>query len=130
MGMLLQEALEASWGADTAHMSEHFKWSADNPSCGQCCVTALVVQDYHGGVVLRMRVYPGGMTHYINRLPDGTRVDFAAAQFGDTGRLRMAEEKVVVRREILRYRPLRVRYELLARRVREALQDSPPAELA
>ena len=46
---------------------------------GQCAITALVVQDFFGGDLLRGRIVGG--THYWNRLPNGQEVDLTAEQF-------------------------------------------------
>lgn len=45
----LFEALEQSWSADTTYGA----WTPEVPSLHQCAVTALVVQDYYGGDVIR-----------------------------------------------------------------------------
>lgn len=57
----LIDALRASWGTDTAggpgkHGCPH----------GQCAVTALVVQDYVGGALLRCDLPAPGGSHYWN----------------------------------------------------------------
>ena len=46
---------------------------------GQCAVTALVVQDFLGGELIRAFVC--GESHYWNRLPDGSELDLTADQF-------------------------------------------------
>lgn len=53
-------------------------YSADNPSCGQCSVTALVAQDWLGGDVAKTPA--GGDWHWYNMI-DGQRFDFTADQF-------------------------------------------------
>lgn len=50
----------------------------DNPSLGQCSVTALLAQEVLGGTLERTRV--GGAWHYYNRI-GGRRHDFTATQF-------------------------------------------------
>lgn len=46
---------------------------------GQCAVTAMIVQDFYGGEILRAVVTDSG-SHYWNRI-DGVEVDFTRAQF-------------------------------------------------
>ena len=70
---LFQDAWSAETSADPAG------WRADNPSWGQCAVTALVVQDILGGELLRSTV--GGISHYWNRI-DGVELDLTLRQFG------------------------------------------------
>lgn len=54
-------------------------WTPENPTFGQCAVTALLVQDIHGGELLRGKV--GQVSHYWNRLPDGSELDLTWEQF-------------------------------------------------
>lgn len=74
----LELVLQRAWSADT---SASPTWSAECPSAGQCAVTALLLQDYFGGELLRGVVC--GESHYWNRLPDGTEVDLTAQQFAE-----------------------------------------------
>ena len=69
--------LRAAWSADTSADADG--WSPENPAYGQCAVTALVVQDHLGGDLRRGVV--DGVSHYWNRLPDGSEVDLTIEQF-------------------------------------------------
>ncbi len=73
----LRTQLEQTWSADTSTDPEG--WSPACPAKGQCGVTALLVQDRFGGVILRSLVC--GHSHFWNRLDDGTEVDLARDQF-------------------------------------------------
>lgn len=75
---LLPYLLEMSW---TENTSSDSGWSEYNPALGQCAVTALIIQDYFGGDILRCMV--DKVSHYYNRLPDGTFLDETASQFND-----------------------------------------------
>ena len=73
----LQEILRSSWARTTS--ADPASWTPENPSWGQCAVTALVVQDYLGGDVLWAEaVLPDGRTisHYFNEL-NGEEKDFS-----------------------------------------------------
>ena len=48
--------LRKSWCRATAHPSYQKDWTEDNPSYGQCCVTALVIQDLYGGDIYECKV--------------------------------------------------------------------------
>jgi hypothetical protein len=74
----LERALQHAWSADT---SACHTWSLECPSAGQCAVTALLVQDFFGGELLRGVVC--GESHYWNRLPAGIEVDLTAQQFAE-----------------------------------------------
>lgn len=73
----LRAQLEEVWDKGTSATPE--RWEAHRPSTGQCAVTALVVQDRFGGMLVRS--VNEGDSHYWNRLPDGTEVDLTRDQF-------------------------------------------------
>lgn len=79
----IESAIRASWGADTAS-EDNLPWTPDNPSRGQCDVTALVVHDIFGGDVLAAGVFLDGErveAHMWNRLPGGMELDLTREQF-------------------------------------------------
>jgi hypothetical protein len=58
--------------------------SPENPSCGQCDITSLVVHDLLGGDLLGADVHLDGErveAHMWNRLPTGIEVDLTREQF-------------------------------------------------
>ena len=69
----LYRRLARAWSSETGS-----KWRHDNPACGQCSVTALVVQDMLGGEILKTNV--GGAWHFYNRI-EGRRWDLTVSQF-------------------------------------------------
>ncbi len=75
----LYAVLRQSWKADTAYKSCKSEWVPNDPSYGQCAITALLVHDMFGGSIHRIRVSGGG-THYFNKL-DGCYVDLTREQF-------------------------------------------------
>ncbi len=78
----IEAAIRASWTLDTA--DETNDWTPDNPSCGQCDVTSLVVHDMFGGELLAAEVTRGGERvemHMWNRLPGGGELDLTREQF-------------------------------------------------
>jgi hypothetical protein len=77
----LLAAVRASWCRETSGFPD--RWSTASPACGQCSVTALVIQDYLGGEVQRFAVVDAGsdMRHVANVLPGGVLLDATAGQF-------------------------------------------------
>jgi hypothetical protein len=71
--VLLYRRLTKAWSSETSG-----RWQPDNPACGQCSVTALVVQDVLGGELLKTRV--ADAWHFYNRI-DGRRWDLTVSQF-------------------------------------------------
>lgn len=69
----LYEALKHAWSAETSS-----KWTELSPARGQCGVTALVVQDYFGGDILKTRTADG--VHFYNRI-EAVRWDLTISRF-------------------------------------------------
>lgn len=112
-----QEALRATWSRKTSVDPE--EWSVSNPAWGQCAVTALIMQDFFDGQLLRTEIR--GISHYWNRLSTGEEVDLTIEQFGDGTRRGSAEERS--REYVLSFPGTLARYELLGRRVRKWLEQ-------
>jgi hypothetical protein len=94
----IERAIWEAWSLDTAE--EDDGWTPENPSRGQCDITALVVQDLLGGEVLGADVFLDGARiegHMWNRLPSGIDVDLTREQFrgGETiGEPRIGEPRI------------------------------------
>lgn len=72
--------IKKSWSSETSSPSWRENWNKENPSAGQCAITALLVNDYFGGEIMRCMTSMG--SHYYNRI-DGEIVDFTVEQFGN-----------------------------------------------
>ena len=76
----LYALLKRLWSRETCAPRLRDKWSDDNPTLGQCSITAFLVQDIFGGEV-RGIVLPDGSHHCFNAV--GTSVfDLTSEQFG------------------------------------------------
>lgn len=75
----LFDILRVSWSKETAHPSCQAEWVPNDPSYGQCAITAMLVYDMFGGSIHRIRV-DGGGTHYFNKI-DGHYIDLTVDQF-------------------------------------------------
>jgi hypothetical protein len=69
----IRSKLRQSWSRESSSL-----WSTENPACGQCNVTALVIHDHCGGEILKTPV--DQLWHFYNRI-DGCTYDFTAEQF-------------------------------------------------
>lgn len=120
----IEAAIRASWSEDTA--SEDNDWTPDNPSCGQCDITTLVVHDLFGGDILAADVFREGErveAHMWNRLPGGMEVDLTREQFRNgevLGESRVGKRPAKFPRNHPRYHRYEA-YLVLAERVREKL---------
>jgi hypothetical protein len=104
----LYAALREAWTADT---SADRAWSANRPSLGQCAVTALVIQDYFGGELIRAEVE--GRSHYWN-VVDGETIDLTRDQFASYALARNAATRGRI--DVLSYADTLRRYDLLRAR--------------
>lgn len=111
----LEELLELSWDKET---SVDENWSSDNSSLGQCAVTALVVNDYFGGKIMRCMASTG--SHYYNEI-DGELIDLTASQFGDEApQYELGEERT--REYLLSNENTKERYLKLSQNVKDNIK--------
>lgn len=112
--------LEQVWGEETAAPGS---FDAARISTGQCAVSALYLQAICGGELLRTMNAPGGepVSHYWNRLPDGSEVDLTRDQF----RVWAPTQIIVRSRAYLEAHPdTMTRYQVLLQRL-DALSGAP-----
>ena len=130
----ITEALRASWSPETSTWGEDLP--VDNPARGQCAVSSLVVQDFLGGDLFRVRANGDGIDekHYYNVLDDGIVIDTTREQYqGKPVSLTPApvdlEGKYVsIREKVLDNEDTRKRYELLRQLVNDNLQKGQSYE--
>ena len=70
--------LELSWNKETCTPSMQDSWNENNKAIGQCAVTALIVNDFLGGKIMRCMCETG--SHYYNVINDNV-IDLTASQF-------------------------------------------------
>ena len=75
----LYNILRDCWCNETAYPSCQTEWVPNDPSYGQCAITAMLVYDMFGGTIHRIRVSGGG-THYFNKI-NGQYLDLTIEQF-------------------------------------------------
>ena len=66
-------ALLHSWSLETSG-----QWLVSNPAHGQCNVTALLINEFFGGEILKTPLAEGD--HFYNRI-NGRRIDLTDSQF-------------------------------------------------
>lgn len=111
----LYDALLHAWCADTCAPRLRYRWTPDNPTLGQCSVTAFLAQDVFGGEV-RGIPRPGGTFHCFN-VAGGRLFDLTSEQFGGEA-LDYARAVPQRREDHFAHEEKRLRYELLWRRLR------------
>lgn len=78
---MLYELLSGIWCAETCAPRMRGDWSAENPTLGQCSITAFLAQDIFGGKVYGVPLEDGSF-HCFNRVGD-CEFDLTSEQFGD-----------------------------------------------
>lgn len=118
----MRKRIEKAWCKETAHPSYQKDWTPDNPSCGQCCVTALLIQEKVGGEIYSCRVRSYNNTHYINIINDRI-IDLTAKQFGGIAGITYLNDsfKIKDRKALLKNKSVKERYELLKKRYEEVI---------
>ena len=75
----LYDKLLDVWSIDTCAPRLRPEWSEDNPTLGQCSITAFLAQDIFGGEVYGVKT--GSGIHCYN-VVDGISFDLTSEQFG------------------------------------------------
>ena len=70
---ILETLLLKCWSSETSSL-----WSPENPARGQCDITAIVINDFFGGEILK--TFIDNQPHFYNHI-DGVNYDFTASQF-------------------------------------------------
>ena len=108
------------WCKETAYPSCQKDWSKDDPSYGQCAITAMLVHDLFGGTIHRIRNHGGG-THYFNKIGD-RYIDLTAAQFwNEYLPLEFEPNETIDRKFCGRNADTKRRYDLLIARIAKYL---------
>ena len=79
--MPIYDALLKCWCAETCAPRMRERWSPENPTLGQCSVTAFLAQELFGGRVWGIPLPEGGF-HCFNEACGGI-FDLTSQQFGD-----------------------------------------------
>lgn len=77
----LHKILIKAWNKETCYEPQQEQWSLNNPALGQCYITALIVNDYFGGEIIKGKL-SNGINHYWN-LIDGKEIDLTKSQFNE-----------------------------------------------
>ena len=95
----LYDALsDGLWRVETCAPRLQHLWSSENKTCGQCSITAFLVQDLFGGEVYGIP-REGGTFHCYNVIGDA-RFDLTSEQFGDEAKALVYDDKHLQSREI------------------------------
>ena len=112
---LLQKYLYTVYSKDTCYPACKDSWNDKNPTLGHCAIVSLIVNDYFGGEIYKIKV--DEISHYFN-LIDNNVVDFTSNQFNKKidynckikkDRLQILQDEDTA----LRYKMLKIRLQLI-----------------
>ena len=105
----LKQLLSLSWTRETCSPGLSSEWNEENSSLGQCAITALIVNDFFGGKIMRCMASSG--SHYYNLIEDKI-FDLTVEQFlGEIPQYEDGEERT--REYLLNNEDTKNRYLLL-----------------
>lgn len=110
----LIKILEMSWCKETCTPSMQDDWNESNKAIGQCAVTALIVNDFLGGMIMRCMTESG--SHYYNFINNSV-IDLTSSQF--TMKPNYTNGEVRSRDYLLSNEDTKKRYLLLLNRVKD-----------
>ena len=114
-----KKVLNMAWTKETCVPSLRDKWNNENKELGQCAITALIVNDYYGGKIMRCMTSTG--SHYYNLIGDSI-VDLTVEQF--MGEIPLYDEGQERTREyLLSNDDTKTRYFMLLKNVKGILDN-------
>ena len=115
----LKQLLIGSWNLETCSKGLIDKWNKENPSLGQCAITALIVNDFFGGKIMRCMASSG--SHYYN-LINNQIIDLTVEQFlGEIPEYENGEERT--REYLLSNEDTKKRYEKLLYNLKQSIRQ-------
>ena len=117
---VLYDVLSGIWCADTCAPRMRNEWSRENPTLGQCSITAFLVQDIFGGKVYGILRH-GGNYHCYNEVGNAV-FDLTSEQFGDEV-LDYSDNPEQSREVHFAKEEKRLRYEYLKARLKEVTES-------
>lgn len=118
----LKTALSKTWNKETSNTPD--KWRKNKPSTGQCAITALIVNDYFGGIIIRGE-FSNKESHYWNLVGEDV-VDLTRDQYKEEISFETLGKRS--RDYILKDKSSKKRYEKLKALLMETLNSSTTNE--
>lgn len=115
---LLQKYLYKVYSKDTCYPACKDSWNDKNPTLGHCAIVSLIVNDYFGGEIYKIKV--DEISHYFN-LIDNNVVDFTSNQFNKKIDYNCKIKKD--RLQILQDEDTALRYKMLKMRLQLIIED-------
>ena len=115
----LETILNSLYSKETCYPECRNQWNDDNKTLGHCAIVALIINDYFGGNICKIKV--NNISHYFN-LIDGEIVDLTSEQF-KINDISYANYIIKTREDVLMDEDTKKRYEILKLKVKLSLID-------
>ena len=115
----LETILNSLYSKETCYPECRNQWNDDNKTLGHCAIVALIINDYFGGYICKMKV--NNISHYFN-LIDGEIVDLTSEQF-KINDISYANYVIKTREDVLMNEDTKKRYEILKLKIKLCLID-------
>ena len=115
----LEKILINIYSKETCYPDCKEQWNIDNKTLGHCAIVALIINDYFGGYICKIKV--NSISHYFN-LIDGEIVDLTSEQF-KINDISYANYVIKTRKDVLMNEDTKKRYEILKLKIKLCLID-------
>ena len=105
----LEKILINIYSKETCYPDCKERWNIDNKTLGHCAVVALLINDYFGGNICKIKI--NGISHYFNIINDKI-IDFTSDQF-KVDKIDYSNYVIKTRDEVLNNEDTNKRYQLL-----------------
>ena len=115
----LEKILINIYSKETCYPDCKEQWNIDNKTLGHCGIVALLINDYFGGNICKIKI--NGISHYFNIINDKI-IDFTSDQF-KVDKIDYSNYVIKTRDEVLNNEDTNERYQLLKLKVKLNLID-------
>lgn len=115
----LEKILINIYSKETCYPDCKEQWNIDNKTLGHCAIVALLINDYFGGNICKIKI--NGISHYFNIINDKI-IDFTSDQF-KVDKIDYSNYVIKTRYEVLNNEDTNERYQLLKLKVKLNLID-------
>ena len=115
----LEKILINIYSKETCYPDCKEQWNIDNKTLGHCAIVALLINDYFGGNICKIKI--NGISHYFNIINDKI-IDFTSDQF-KVDKIDYSNYVIKPRDEVLNTEDTNERYQLLKLKVKLNLID-------
>ena len=115
----LEKTLNNIYSKETCYPECRNQWNEDNKTLGHCAIVALLINDFYGGDICKIKV--NNISHYFNLIDDKI-IDLTSDQF-KVDKIDYTDYVIKTRDDVLKNEDTKNRYEMLKLKVKLSLID-------